>query len=738
MLRFVRSLLHPRPLLRPRSQPRRYARSLAMAVSAGAFYLALAGCGGTGSSAGVGSTPHVSLVTVSVAGPSTTRLGGTAQYTATVTGTGNTAVTWSVNGTAGGSPTLGTVSTTGLYTAPATLPGASVTIAATSAADASVSGSALDILQNPAPAAGTGTATQIGSSENYLVDITGSGFIPSSVIMAGGVAQTTSLISSTDIQATVTVASGTTSLAVAVSNPDPGASLSGTLKLSVTYYASTVSAAGRLLDQTSFGPTLDTIQHVQAVGINKYLQEQFAQSATKLASIPTNPLPAVCLANNSAYPCAESEWWQTVVTGPDQLRQRVAFALSEMFVVSTQAIPGQSIPQFHNALASDAFGNFATLMKDVTLAPAMGGYLNMLNSAKPAAGQIVNENYARENMQLFTMGLNKLNQDGTEQLDSTGAPIPSYTEAQVEAFARAYTGWTLANADGSTVTKFPNNSGDYSDPMAAVDKYHDTTGKTLLDGTVLSAGQTAAQDLDDALKNIFNNANVAPFVCKQLIQHLVTSTPSPGYVSRVAAVFANNGSGVRGDMKAVLTAIFLDAEARAGDTDPNYNGGHLREPLLFITAMVRGLGFTNTDPNGSYFSLSSQSSKLNQQPYRANSVFNFFPPEYVIPATALNAPEFGIENTATAVLRFTLADSIVNNKISGFTVDLSNTSALGKTAASPGDLVDTLSALLMHAQMSSAMRTILVNAITPLTSNAQRVRVALYLIVTSSQYKIIH
>ena len=191
-------------------------------------------------------------------------------------------------------------------------------------------------------------------------------------------------------------------------------------------------------------------------------------------------------------------------------------------------------------------------------------------------------------------------------------------------------------------------------------------------------------------------------------------------------------------MKAVITAILTDQEARAGDTNASFDGGHLREPVLFITAMMRGLGFTNTDPNSSYFSLSGQSARLSEEPYRANSVFNFFPPDYVIPDSGLNAPEFGIENTATAVIRLSLADAIVNNRIGSFTVDLSNTSAMGQLAAKPSDLVDTLSLLFMHSQMPDAMRSTIINAISPLTSNAQRVRVAIYLVITSSQYKIIH
>ena len=514
----------------------------------------------------------------------------------------------------------------------------------------------------------------------------------------------------------------------------------GTPATVVTPPSVTVSAteAARILDQTSFGPTAAGIQNVETIGINAYLNQQFAQPTTQLAAIPLSPLPAVCLTANNARVCAESEWWQAAVTGNDQLRQRVAFALSEMFVVSTQSVSGAAIPQFHNALANDAFGNFYTIMTDVALSPAMGGYLNMLNSAKPATGQIANENFARENMQLFTLGLYQLNQDGTQQLDGSGNPIPSYTQAQVQAFAKAYTGWTYASATGGTPAKFPNSTANYAYPMAAVETSHDTTAKTLLNGTVLSAGGTAEADLAGALTNIFNDSNVGPFVCTQLIQHLVTSTPSPAYVSRVAAVFANDGNGVRGNMQAVITAIITDEEARAGDTNSSYDGGHLREPVLFITAMMRGLGFNNTDVNGSYFTLSNYSSPLNEEPFFANSVFNFFPPNYVIPGTTINAPEFDIENTATAVLRLSLADSIVNNKISGFSVDLSNTSALGTMAATPATLVSYLNTLLMHSQMPANMSTTIINTITPLTSNAQRVRIAVFLIVTSSQYKVIH
>jgi uncharacterized protein (DUF1800 family) len=694
--------------------------------------LLIAGCSSHINSTGT-TTPTASVV---VSGATATRVGGTVQFAATVNGVASTAVTWQVNGVAGGSTANGTISTTGLYTAPATLPSnPNVTITAVSTAN-SMSGSATEALENPTPVVTSSTATQVGSTLNYSVDVLGSGFVPTSVVEVNGTVLATVYVSATELQATATLTATTTSIAVLVSNPNPGAILSAAVNVPVAYIAATATQAARILDQTSFGPTTATIQHVQSIGINAYLAEQFAQPATQLAAIPTAPLPTLCFTANNPRVCAESEWWQTAVTGPDQLRQRVAFALSEMFVVSSQSISGAAIPQFHNALSNDAFGNFATIMNDVALSPAMGGYLNMLNSAKPGTGQIANENFARENMQLFTIGLYQLNQDGTQQLDGSGNPIPSYSQAQVQAFARAYTGWTYATATGGSPAKLTGTA-NFAYPMAPVESAHDTTSKTLLNGTVLSAGGTAEADLAGALGNIFNDSNVGPFVCTQLIQHLVTSTPSPAYVSRISAVFANDGTGVRGNMQAVITAILTDQEARAADTNVNYNGGHLREPVLFITAMMRGLGFTNTDVNGSYFTLSNYSNQLNEEPYFANSVFNFFPPNYVIPGTTLNAPEFDIENTATATLRLSLANTIVNNGISGFSVDLSNTSTLGTMAANPGALADYLSMLFMHSQMPTAMRTTIVNTITPITSNAQRVRIAVFLVVTSSQYKVI-
>jgi len=691
---------------------------------------------GCGSSVGGGnSNPQGQQPSVAVSGSSQVRLGSTANYTAVVSNLANTAVTWQVNGVAGGNSTVGTITAAGVYTPPSVIPvNNTVNVTAVSVQSPSVSGFAPVSILNPIPSIAAAEATPT-SGTSYTLEVDGSSFENGAQIQVGGNSVTTTFVSSIELEATVTIPSGTTALGVNVMNPNPGAAASNAMNAAI--YVATVPTAARLLDQATFGPTLTTIRQVQSTGVDAWITQQFGTPDTPLANIPS-PLPAVCLAANTPTNCEESEWWQTVLTGPDQLRQRVAFALSEMFVISSDSDNATTITYYHNTLAQDAFTNFYTVMHDVTVSPGMGAYLNMLDSAKAPAGEIPNENYARELMQLFTLGLDLLNNDGSLQVDGSGNPIPTYTQAQVQEFAAAYTGWTYATATGGVPTKFPNNTANYLAPMVAVESEHDTSSKTLLNGTVLPGGQTAEEDLQGALTNIFNHPNVGPFVCKQLIQHLVTSTPSPAYVARISAVFANNGSGVRGDMQAVIRAILEDTEARAGDTNPTYEGGHLREPMLWMTNYLRAVGFTNTDANGSYFSLSNYSNNLNERPYRSGSVFNFFPPSYVVPGTTLNAPEFDLENTASAILRLSLADSLVNNKITSFSIDLSATSSLGQlAAASPGQMVDMLGTIFMHGQMPTDMRTEILSAISGL-GTAQQVRVATFLVITSSQYKVMH
>ncbi len=677
-------------------------------------------------------TPSIVLTATGVDGVNTgfADIDFSVAMSAAVTGSIQTAVNWSiVSGP-------GSISSAGVYTPPAVMPAnPAVTIQAALASNPAITASYQVDIVNPVPTITAAGPAIIPAGATTAVAFTGTGFVPSTVIESNGSAMPTTYVSPTSITAEISViAAATGDLQMQAYTASHTGGISDFFSVAISAPVS-LTTAGRLLDQTTFGPTTSLIQHVQNEGVTAWLQEQFNTPQTVLPTIP-NPLPSYCVGDGA---CFESEWWQTVITGNDQLRQRVAFALSEMFVISSREVTDWDLQNYANILAADAFTNWSTIMRDVTLSPGMGYYLNMLNSLKPTGTLSANENFARENMQLFNMGLNLLNQDGSLQ---SGNPIPAYTQAQVQAFARVFTGWTYANADGSTpsvINWVPN----YYHPMVAVEAQHDENPKTLLNGTTLAAGQTAEEDLAGALTNVFQHPNVPPFVCKQLIQHLVKSDPSPAYISRVAAKFIDDGNGVRGDMQAVLTAIFTDPEARAGDTAEQPSDGHLREPILWITAVWRGLGFVNVDPNNYWESLSDLSAgSLSERPYQSPAVFNFFPPSYVIPGTSLNAPEFGIENTATVIGRLTLANDLLFNTITAFNVDLSATSPLGQVLVTqgPGALVQALNNLFLYGTMDSATATAITSEITnaPEVTPAEQIRLAVYLVITSTEYKILH
>jgi uncharacterized protein (DUF1800 family) len=324
-------------------------------------------------------------------------------------------------------------------------------------------------------------------------------------------------------------------------------------------------AAARFLDQATWGPTPASIAQLEQMGTANWLSSQFALNTSDLPDQPV--LDSTGLANTNLAP-VQAAFFQNAVTGQDQLRQRVAFALSEMWVVSAVTTRyAYAFPPYWRLFRDNAFGNYRDIMKALTLSPAMGNYLNMANNNKgnPSKGTAANENYARELMQLFTIGLTQLNPDGSAVLDTSGNPVPTYDQSVVTNTARALTGWTYPTAPG--VTAKTNNPAYYMGQMFAVEAEHDTTSKSIVGGATVPAGQTAEQDLDSVLDTLMAQPTMAPFVSKQLIQHLVSSNPSPAYIQRVSKVFSNNGSGVAGDMKAVLTAILTDPEARAGD-DP--------------------------------------------------------------------------------------------------------------------------------------------------------------------------
>jgi uncharacterized protein (DUF1800 family) len=366
----------------------------------------------------------------------------------------------------------------------------------------------------------------------------------------------------------------------------------------------------------------------------------------------------------------------------------------------------------------------------------MGKYLDMANNNKTTNGVQPNENYAREVLQLFSIGLVMLNQDGTPILDAAGKPVPSYDQTVVDGFARVFTGWSYPPQPGLTA-KF-NNTPYFLGPMVSFAANHDLTAKQLL-GTTSAAGLSAPADLANALHNIFLHPNVAPFISQQLIQKLVTGSPTPGFVGRIAAVFNNNGAGVRGDMKAVVRAILNDPEAR-GDLkiDPAY--GKLREPALYLLNILRGIG-GQTD--GTY--LERVGNSLLQPVFYSPTVFNYYSPDYVVPDTNALGPEFTIHNTSTALSRINTANSIIFSTIiapdatvigaTGTSLDLSSLQAL---AANPSQLVAKLNSLLLHGTMSSRMGSAIAAAVNviPASDTLNRARTAAYLVVTSSQYQI--
>ena len=606
-----------------------------------------------------------SRVQVSPSSPSI-RAGTTQTFTATVEKVTNPTVSWTVNGVAGGSAITGTIVSTGpltaTYTAPAILPlPNTVTVEATVTTHLSLIGDTTTTLLNPIPQLSSATPPQIDVG-NFTLTLNGSNFVSGAVVNMGTSALTTTFVSSTKLTATGTIPSSQTgSVQISVTNPDPGSATSGFLMAQVVK-AIAPDVADRFLEQTTFGPTPALVTQVQQSGLQAFLTNQYAT--------PVTPYPDPAADETFLGPL-QQRFFVAVLTAPDQLRQRVAFSLGQFFVIAGDKISDPTaFTNYLRLLNTDAFTNYRQIMKDVTLSPAMGHYLDMVNNGKPATGQHANENYARELMQLFTLGTSLLNEDGSVQLDSSNNPIPTYSQDQVEEFARAFTGWTYPLTPGTSQQKY--NPPFWTGPMVGVNSNHDTTAKQLLQysgsssGGLLPSGQTAEQDLDGAIDNIFNHPNLPPFVSRLLIQHLVTSNPSPDYIQRISEVFKNNGAGVRGDMKAVITAILLDSEARRGDDPTTAVGtdGHLQEPILYIAGLLRAFGAVS-DGSGPV----NQAASMSQNPLFPPSVFNFFSPSYVIPETTLTGPEFQILTTATSLNRVNFVNSFVFGSLgSGTTV----------------------------------------------------------------------
>jgi uncharacterized protein (DUF1800 family) len=504
--------------------------------------------------------------------------------------------------------------------------------------------------------------------------------------------------------------------------------------------------ASRLLFQASFGARPSDIDAVVNTGTNAWIDQQLNLPSSKYAprdwvsntrpetctNSATPPLTAnsYCQRDNYSLFLLQKEFFQHAINNPDQLRQRVAWALSQFFVTSGVDVPqAYGMIDYQQMLRDEALGNFRTLLSKVTLHAAMGRFLDMANNQKTDAARGIepNENYARELLQLFSLGLYQLNNDGSYKRDANGVAIDAYTQDDVENLAQVLTGWTYPTVPGQNPrNQNANNNKGYMEERS---QFHDFGEKTVL-GKKIPSALTQSQRLESALDAIFAHPNVAPFASRALIQQLVTGDPSASYVDRVARVFQNNGNGVRGDMKAVVRSILTDIEARgAAKWEPGY--GHLSEPVLKLTRLARAM---NATTDGVYFRGNTANSAQNV--FYSPSVFNYYPPDYSLSKSAVTAPEFAIYNTSTAISRVnTIYNTVYANTINpdpsviGATGTQFNLTPYTSIAADTNALLDRLNDVLFAHRMSAATRATIKKAVdaVPASDATARVRMALYL-----------
>jgi uncharacterized protein (DUF1800 family) len=583
-----------------------------------------------------------------------------------------------------------------------------------------------------------------------------------------------------------------TSLSVQLSNQASGQVSADAVRVERVNTPTTPSVADtvRLLEQATWGPTPALITQVQGLGLGPWLDQQFAAASSSYPTLPLyntndnvtgntttsaygdptvsgNPARSAELRDNYTMYPLQNRLFTNALYGNDQLRQRLTWALHKIWVISGVDIRQPSwVAPYLQTLNNNAFGNYRTLMYQVTLNPGMGAYLNMAGSSKAAP----NENYPREIMQLFTIGLVELNPDGSQKLTGTPpAPIPTYDQNLVDNMTKVFTGWNFAPAVASGIP-------DYIDPLllggATTEnpRNHDFTQKALLRGFVeparTSSVANAYLDLNEGLDNIYAHPNLAPFICKQLIQQLVTSNPSPAYVARVVDTFQRNSTNAN-QLREVVRAILLDPEAR-GDRKSAANYGHLKEPVLYICNLMRmfnALSADRTQNSDGY--LDPYTVLQGQDAWRPPSVFSYFAPGVTVPGSGpppLTGPEFGLMTTSTAIQRANFVNQCFA-PASGRTIDvvraagtspsgadpnggqLVPTGPLGTSvdvsfllpnAGNPGALADQLNTLMLHGTMTPEMKSAVVTAVNAVSaSNAlKRVRTAVYLVASSSQYQV--
>jgi len=525
----------------------------------------------------------------------------------------------------------------------------------------------------------------------------------------------------------------------------------------------------RFLEQATLGPTEALVSEVKAKGIAKWLDEQVPLNVTRYTQYPfwdppmdnslckndqTLPVTPEKYCSTNKYSPAPVGWefFRQSKTAPDQLRMRMAHAWHQIFVVSGQGGPGQTYAnaEFQQRLRDGALGTFENLLVRYALAPQLGNFQNWVKNIPEHDGIRPNENFARELLQLFTIGVNQLNDDGTPKLDAKGQLVAAYSQSDIETLARVLTGYSYPTRPGQTAD-FWGNGNNFIGDMIPFDQFHDKGVKVALGGRInFGTGGGAAAEVRAALKALVDHPNTPPFISRQLIQKTVTSSPTPQYVARVAAVFKDNGKGMRGDLAAVTRAVLLDPEARgARKVDKEY--GRMREPALFWTAMIRALDIA-TDGMQPY----NQGGQSSQQLFNAQTVFNYYPADYTLAGGNVPAPEFAIYTSAEYLNRANQVNDLLYNVDQswsqnpiwgwgpvGYVPNAVGTrspplSAFVADAGNPDALVERLNRLLLHGTISPAARKTVVTAVTKIdaANPVRRVKMALNLMLVSIDYQV--
>lgn len=559
-----------------------------------------------------------------------------------------------------------------------------------------------------------------------------------------------SIASATSVNSMASVHSAlsTSSVAsVAAKNPEPDLTADPPLPMKSSPNYTNAKDAVRFLAQTTFGPTAKEIDRVIRIGKTAWLDEQFNKPQTKHLALLDKRFEQIGFVvqpekdvNEEGYlrDLQRSDiWWEVALWGDDQLRQRIAYSLSQILVISNVSDvlynDTRGIANYHDILAQHAFGNYRDLLKAVTLNPMMGEYLSMVRNEKADPNRNIrpDENYAREIMQLFSIGLVQLNLDGSVKLDAQNNPLPTYDQTTVKELARVFTGWNMATINNWW--EWTESGASEILPMKSFNNYHDFGAKVLFGDQHIAADKSPEQDIDAALDILFAHPNVAPFISKQLIQRLVTSNPSPAYVTRVAKVFNNNGNNVKGDMKAVVRAIVLDDEAQTGHQTAPATFGKLREPILKTAHLWRAFKGTGTPTkleNGTVtparIRFLGSHRLMGQRPFGSNSVFNFYRPDYQHPGELknanMNSPEFQILTESMIMSKVsTLSNAIfwrdtphdwLEPTIDGVWDAFSPRLHLDRErelSKNPAELLDHLNLLLMAGQMSQPMYELVLN-----------------------------